>query len=138
MSKYFYKDIDISTIISTSNPYNGNVLSTLTNSYVGFPKISDLTISNNNFDKCVRVNTGYAVNGTDIANQLPSKVGFYGATLVTNTLSTPVFLTNNGGFQYYTNMGNWNFNSPKNYTINIDNIYNSIFYHYMISPSAHH
>lgn len=123
MSKYFYQGVDISTIISTSHPFNGTGKTILENTYTQFPQISNMTINNNNFDKGLTKNTGYSVSGVDIANQIPSNVVFYQSQLNTNYLECPVELRLTGST---FPEGNWKFNSPKTYPITIPNIYNSI------------
>jgi len=123
MSNFFYKGVDISQLISNVNAYDGSSKSILTNYYTGFPTISNTMINNSNFDKSLNVNTGYSTGNVpiDIASQLPSCAVFYNSTLNTNSYSWPANAINTA-FDSTT----CTFNSPRNYTINISNIYNSI------------
>ena len=78
-SKYFYKNVDISNIISTRTAYDGSFvsISNIANRYIGFPNISNVPINNTNMDKSLTALTNYKLNGIDISGILPSKAFFY-------------------------------------------------------------
>ena len=83
MSNYFYRGINISTLISTTNEINGNfrtaVVSTIpvTNRFTGFPNISDAVLQNDGFDLPFSLPSGYQITGTDVRNVLPTYVKIY-------------------------------------------------------------
>jgi hypothetical protein len=78
-SKYFYKNVDITTLISTQSAYDASfiTISNVQSKYIGFPNISRVPINNLQMDKSLTVVSNYLLNGIDISGILPSKAFFY-------------------------------------------------------------
>ena len=122
-SKYFYKGIDISTLISTTNEINGNsnvaVVSTIpvTNRFIGFPNISDSVLQNGGFDLSFSLPSGYRISDTDIRNVLPTYVKIYKAGSNTGNIllsnSNPINNTNYANATLsFNNTTTFNFTVP--------------------------
>jgi len=127
---YFYQPngsstkFNLTNIMSTSNPITSATLSSgYSANFKSFPNKTNVAINNSNFDKAVG-NIRYKMNGTDIGNDLPAKVDYYGPTRVRNTYTIPAVTSQ--GIGGISDPSGCKLNDTSNQTITIENCFNYI------------